>query len=132
MTVRPTAELEEVCAGCSPQVAILCIPKEAAPALVERLIAQGVRGFWNFSHYDITYHHPGLVVENVHLGDSLMTPVLPVEKGITAKTARERAVMTAPFPGCCVSKEENRLCCQKSARPPLPPVWQAAGQSVRG
>ena len=73
MTVRPTAELEEVCAGCSPQVAILCIPKEAAPALVERLIAQGVRGFWNFSHYDITYHHPGLVVENVHLGDSLMT-----------------------------------------------------------
>ena len=29
--------------------------------------------------------------------------------------------MTAPFPGCCVSKEENRLCCQKSARPPLPP-----------
>ena len=73
MTVRPTAELEEVCAGCSPQVAILCIPKEAAPALVERLIAQGVRGFWNFSHYDITYHHPGLVVENVHLGDSLMS-----------------------------------------------------------
>lgn len=54
-------------------MAILCIPKEAAPALVERLIAQGVRGFWNFSHYDITYHHPGLVVENVHLGDSLMT-----------------------------------------------------------
>ena len=54
-------------------MAILCIPKEAAPELVERLLEVGVRGFWNFSHYDISYYHPGAVVENVHLGDSLMT-----------------------------------------------------------
>ena len=40
---------------------------------VERLLKAGVRGFWNFSHYDINYYHPGAVVENVHLGDSLMT-----------------------------------------------------------
>jgi redox-sensing transcriptional repressor rex len=73
MEVRPTAELEAVCAAHKPQVAILCIPKEAAPGIVDRLIAQGVRGFWNFSHYDIQYHNPGVVVENVHLGDSLMT-----------------------------------------------------------
>lgn len=73
MTVRPTGELETVCEAEQPEVAILCIPKEAAPAIVDRLVRYGVRGFWNFSHYDINYNHPEAVVENVHLGDSLMT-----------------------------------------------------------
>ena len=44
-----------------------------APPLVEQLLRCGVRGFWNFSHYDIAFHHPEAIVENVHLGDSLMT-----------------------------------------------------------
>lgn len=73
MEVLPTAQLEAFCRRARPQVAILCIPKEAAPALVERLLALEVRGFWNFSHYDISYQNPDVVVENVHLGDSLMT-----------------------------------------------------------
>ena len=73
LTVQPTSGLEEACRDHPPQVAILCIPKEAAPELVDRLLALGVRGFWNFSHYDILYEHPDVVVENVHLGDSLMT-----------------------------------------------------------
>lgn len=73
MTVLPTDRLEDFCQGRRPQLAILCIPKEAAPAIVDRLIALGVSGFWNFSHYDINFQHPGVVVENVHLGDSLMT-----------------------------------------------------------
>ena len=73
MTVLPTDRLEDFCQGRRPQLAILCIPKEAAPAIVDRLIALGVSGFWNFSHYDINFQHPGVIVENVHLGDSLMT-----------------------------------------------------------
>ncbi len=73
LTILSTDKLESVCRKLKPQIAILCIPKEAAPELVERLIALGVRGFWNFSHYDITYHHPEAIVENVHLGDSMMT-----------------------------------------------------------
>lgn len=73
MKVQPIRNLDKVCRMKKPEVAILCIPKEAAPGLVERLLKAGVRGFWNFSHYDINYYHPGAVVENVHLGDSLMT-----------------------------------------------------------
>ena len=73
LPVQPTERLEEICAATHPEVAILCIPKEAAPGIVDRLIQQGVRGFWNFSHYDIVYTYPDIVVENVHLGDSLMT-----------------------------------------------------------
>ena len=71
--IQPTDQLDAFCKEHKPQMAILCIPKEAAPQLVERLVACGVRGFWNFSHYDIAYHYPQVVVENVHMGDSLMT-----------------------------------------------------------
>lgn len=73
LTVRSTNELESFCKEHTPQMAIMCIPKEAAPAVVDRLVSCGVRGFWNFSHYDINFAHPDTVVENVHLGDSLMT-----------------------------------------------------------
>ena len=73
LTVQPLDELETLCRRENVQAAILCIPKEAAPALVERLLAIGVHAFWNFSHFDIAMRYPGTVVENVHLGDSLMT-----------------------------------------------------------
>ena len=33
----------------------------------------GVKAFWNFSHYDLSIDYKGIVVENVHLGDSLLT-----------------------------------------------------------
>ncbi len=72
-TIHPTDALEAICSELQPTMAILCIPKEAAPAIVERLLACGIHGFWNFSHYDICHDHPEAIVENVHMGDSLMT-----------------------------------------------------------
>ena len=39
----------------------------------DRLTELGVRSFWNFSHYDINVEHKNIIVENVHLGDSLLT-----------------------------------------------------------
>lgn len=51
--------------------AILCIPKEAAMKLSRELVGLGIKGFWNFSHYDLALDYKGIVVENVHLGDSL-------------------------------------------------------------
>ena len=73
MTIRSTDELEEFCRKEKPEMAVLCIPKEAAPRLVEVLVNCGIKGFWNFSHYDILHDHPNVIVENVHMGDSLMT-----------------------------------------------------------
>ena len=40
---------------------------------IRRLVELGIKGFWNFSHYDIGVYYPDVAVENVHLGDSLMT-----------------------------------------------------------
>jgi len=73
ISIRHTDDLEEFCQAEKPDVAILCVPKMASEDLVRRLVAVGIKGFWNFSHYDIGVHYPGLAVENVHLGDSLMT-----------------------------------------------------------
>lgn len=72
-TILPISELESFCAEHKPTMAILCIPKESAPAVVSRLVDCGITGFWNFSHYDIGHEYPNIQVENVHLGDSLMT-----------------------------------------------------------
>ena len=73
MLIRSTDELEEFCRREKPEMAVLCIPKEAAPRLVEILVDCGVKGFWNFSHYDILNDYPNVIVENVHMGDTLMT-----------------------------------------------------------
>ncbi|MBR3300469.1 MAG: redox-sensing transcriptional repressor Rex [Clostridia bacterium] len=71
--IRSISSLDEFCRENKPDVAVLCIPKSAANSIVEQLIKLGVKGFWNFSHYDIALEHPGISVENVHFSDSLMT-----------------------------------------------------------
>lgn len=71
--VRHIDGLDEFCRENLPEMAVLCIPPESARELVPLLIKLGTKAFWNFSHYDVALNHPGVAVENVHLGDSLMT-----------------------------------------------------------
>ena len=73
ITILHTDKLEEFCHAYSPLVAALCIPKTATKGISDRLISLGIRGFWNFSHYDLLDRHTGIAVENVHMSDSLMT-----------------------------------------------------------
>ncbi len=72
-TVMDADTLEEFCKANTPSVAILCIPSEFADATAKKLVALGIKGFWNFTQYDIATNYNGIAVENVHLGDSLMT-----------------------------------------------------------
>lgn len=71
--IRNIDGLYNFCRDNSPTVAVLCIPSPAAQALAPQLVELGIKGFWNFSHYDIAADYPGVAVENVHLSDSLMT-----------------------------------------------------------
>lgn len=73
LTVLDVASLGEYCAAYKPTVAVLCIPEEGVAALAPTLKGLGITGFWNFSNYDLTSGQPEVVVENVHLGDSLMS-----------------------------------------------------------
>ena len=73
LTITDIDDLEKFCRENKPEVAVLCIPKSVAKEIVDRLTELGVRSFWNFSHYDINVEHKNIIVENVHLGDSLLT-----------------------------------------------------------
>ena len=73
LSVNPMDKLEELCTEIKPAIAVLCIPKSAAQELADRLVNLGIKGFWNFSHYDLKLDYSNIVVENVHLGDSLLT-----------------------------------------------------------
>lgn len=72
LTVTHVSEMESFFKKELPQIAILCIPKTAAQELADKLVSLGIKAFWNFSHYDIKISHKDVVVENVHLGDSIM------------------------------------------------------------
>ncbi len=73
MPVRHISGLDEFCRAHKPTVAVLCIPETETEDTVKQLLKLGVRGFWNFSHYDFNLKFPDVPVENVHLSDSLMT-----------------------------------------------------------
>ncbi|MBR6509275.1 MAG: redox-sensing transcriptional repressor Rex [Clostridia bacterium] len=72
MPIRNISTLDEFCRENLPEVAFLCVPKQTAGEISEQLIKLGVKGFWNFSHYDLALKHPEVTVENVHFSDSLM------------------------------------------------------------
>ena len=71
--ILPLSDLDKFCAEHHPEVAVLCVPRQSAMDLAGELVNQGIKGFWNFSHYDLTVEYPDVTVENVHLGDSLMS-----------------------------------------------------------
>ncbi len=73
LPIRHIDGLFDFCKDNSPAVAVLCISSPAAEELAPQLVELGIKGFWNFSHYDISTNHPDVAVENVHLSDSLMT-----------------------------------------------------------
>lgn len=72
-TVLDSNCIEEFCEVNKPVVAILCIPSEFAASEAEKLVNLGIKGFWNFTQFDIAHKFTDIAVENVHLGDSLMT-----------------------------------------------------------
>lgn len=72
LKINSMDKLEDFCLKNKPECALLCIPKTAAANVCEKLISLGIKGFWNFSHYDLSVKYKNIAVENVHLGDSLM------------------------------------------------------------
>ena len=53
------------------QIAALTIPKTRAMEVADRLIKSGIKAIWNFAHTDLVVPDD-VVVENVHLSESLM------------------------------------------------------------
>lgn len=53
-------------------IAALTLPKQNAMDAANKLVSLGVKSIWNFAHVDLEFDDEDVVVENVHLSDSLM------------------------------------------------------------
>lgn len=69
--IRMMDELEQFLAENDIQIATLTLPKAAAEEVAVKLVDAGIKAIWNFAHTDLDLPDD-VVVENVHLSESLM------------------------------------------------------------
>ena len=66
-------DLEELCEKFAVDIVILTLPKENAADASERLKNTKIKGIWNFTGKELDMGDCDIIVENEHIGDSLMT-----------------------------------------------------------
>jgi len=64
-------ELKNYLSNNEIKIAVLTVPREEAVKLTEILVECGIKAIWNFAHVDLDVPSD-VVVENVHLSESLM------------------------------------------------------------
>ncbi len=69
--IRMLDELPEFVANNNVEIAALTLPKQNAKTTALKLVSLGVHAIWNFAHVDLD-DIPDVIIENVHLSDSLM------------------------------------------------------------
>ena len=52
---------------------MLTLTKDAVSDMAEKLADLGIKGLWNFASTELNLSNKDVVVQNVHMGDSLMT-----------------------------------------------------------
>ena len=73
VTVSDFNSIEEFMQKNKADIAVLTVPKSVAGDVAEKLAKCGIRGFWNFSNMELTLESYNVRIENIHLGDTLMT-----------------------------------------------------------
>ena len=69
--VQPMENIKQFVKENDIDIAVLTIPKTSAVDAAEQLVSYGIKAIWNFAHVDLNVPK-GVLVENVHLSDSLM------------------------------------------------------------
>ena len=72
LEIMDIAKLDGFLKSNKVDIAVLSLPKTNAELVAPVLIENGIKGIWNFSHVDLETPDD-VIVENVHLTDSLMT-----------------------------------------------------------
>lgn len=70
--VMPMSAMADFIRDNSIEILALTIPKTSATEVVTEAVRAGIKGIWNFAHIDLDVPD-NVVVENVHLSESLMT-----------------------------------------------------------
>ena len=65
-------ELDEYCRTHQVDIAALTMPKSKADSIAKKVVELGIHAIWNFAHVDLRIYDKNVVVESVHLSDSLM------------------------------------------------------------
>ena len=82
--VYSVSELGDFCKNNNVHIGVLTVPKEFAYEVTEVIVNAGVKGIWNFANMELKLDNPDVIVENIHLGDSLMALCYEI------KTANEK------------------------------------------
>lgn len=70
--IRDMDELDSFLQRENINIAIICVPKNRAQGVADIVMKNGVKGIWNFAPIDLKVNE-NVIVENVHLNESLMT-----------------------------------------------------------
>ena len=74
LPVYSVDSLADFCRENDVKIGVLTVPKEAAYEVAVTMANAGVMGIWNFANMELKLpEHEDVIVENIHLGDSLMT-----------------------------------------------------------
>ena len=65
-------KLEEFCTENKVDIAVIACPKPYVKDIAARCVKLGIKGLWNYMGVELDYSDDQIIVENVHLGDSLM------------------------------------------------------------
>ena len=71
-TVLDTADFATYIAENPAEIAVLTLPETQAQQVADLAVQGGIRAIWNFSPAEIQISDPKVVIENVHLSNSLM------------------------------------------------------------
>lgn len=87
--------LEEFCAIHQVDIAVITCPKEQVRPIAARLVDCKVKGLWNYMGVELGYTPQEIVVENVHLGDSLMILNYKIASRYEIRSEEESGELTA-------------------------------------
>ena len=73
LPVLSTDRLYDFCRDEHIDIGVLTVPKNAAEEVARTMVDAGVSGIWNFANMELKLDNEKVIVENIHLGDSLMT-----------------------------------------------------------
>ena len=77
------------------EIAALTIPKSKAVEVADILVKNGIKAIWNFAHTDLTLPKD-VIVENVHLSDSLMQLSYNISQKENVRKNRKNNVRSQP------------------------------------
>lgn len=87
--VHHVSELYDFCVNNSVDIGVLTVPKEAAADVAKTMADAGVKGLWNFANMELKLDDDRVIVENIHLGDSLMTLCYEIKENFRAEESHE-------------------------------------------